>query len=91
MKSSHVPMRTCIGCRKVRPKQELVRIVDNPEGLRIDHTGRLSGRGVYICPEKDCITAAFKNNGIRRSLKKNIRKEDLDRLMEELGNNDQKD
>lgn len=87
MKSSHVPMRTCVGCRKTRPKQELIRIVDNEEGLKIDRTGKLSGRGVYICPEEDCIKAASKNNGIKRSLKKNIEKEEINRLMEELGSN----
>ena len=50
MKNKNIPMRTCVGCRKVRPKDELVRIVDSPDGLRIDPSGKLNGRGVYVCP-----------------------------------------
>ena len=44
-----VPMRTCIACKAVKPKRELVRIVKNENGILLDRTGKLNGRGAYIC------------------------------------------
>ena len=46
-----IPMRMCVGCRQMRPKKELLRIVRTPENeIRLDRTGKASGRGAYICP-----------------------------------------
>lgn len=54
-----VPLRTCIGCRTVRPKRELVRVVRTPEGaVELDTTGKRSGRGAYICPDEGCLDEA---------------------------------
>jgi len=54
-----VPLRTCIGCRTVRPKRELVRVVRTPEGgVELDTTGKRSGRGAYICPDEACLDEA---------------------------------
>ncbi|MFS8640208.1 MAG: YlxR family protein, partial [Symbiobacteriaceae bacterium] len=52
----HVPQRTCIGCRAVRPKRELLRIVRTPEGeILFDPSGRRAGRGAYLCPSASCL------------------------------------
>lgn len=84
MKNNHVPMRTCVGCRQTRPKKELIRIVDGENGIAVDPAGKMNGRGVYVCPDEECMYAAVKNNGFKRSLKKNIDKETIERLAEEL-------
>jgi len=53
------PLRTCVGCRRVRAKSELVRIVRGPDGrARPDREGVASGRGAYVCPERPCIDGA---------------------------------
>lgn len=56
---SHIPIRTCVACRRARPKDELVRIVRRRDGSVVaDPSGREPGRGAYICPERDCVAAA---------------------------------
>jgi len=53
------PLRTCVGCRRVRTKSELVRIVGGPDGrARLDRAGVANGRGAYVCPDRPCIERA---------------------------------
>ena len=67
----HIPLRTCVACRRVRPKGELLRIVRTSEGeIRADIAGRLSGRGAYVCPTKSCLTSALKPGKLERVLGK---------------------
>ena len=91
MKSKNVPMRTCVGCRQVRPKKELIRIVSCEMGLALDPGGRMNGRGVYVCPDEECIRAAEKNNGLKRSLRMNIESSELERLFEVLDDYEKQD
>ena len=59
----------CTGCREHKPKKELVRVVRSPEGeISVDSTGRKSGRGAYICPDKTCLAKARKIHSLERSL-----------------------
>jgi predicted RNA-binding protein YlxR (DUF448 family) len=59
----HVPERTCLGCRQVRDKRELVRVVRTPEGeVEADVTGKKAGRGTYLCPRRECWDAGLKGN-----------------------------
>ena len=68
-KKKKVPERKCVGCSEVKPKKELVRIVRTPEGeLLLDESGKLSGRGAYICPKKECFEKALKAKRIEKSL-----------------------
>lgn len=63
MAEKKIPLRMCVGCREMKPKHELVRIVRTPEGeIKIDRTGRLNGRGAYICKEEQCLKKAAKIN-----------------------------
>jgi len=56
----HIPLRTCVACRAVRAKRELVRIVRTPEGhICVDSTGRMSGRGAYLCRNRRCWQSAI--------------------------------
>ncbi|HHV44408.1 MAG TPA: YlxR family protein [Firmicutes bacterium] len=64
-----VPQRTCIGCKTVKDKRELVRIVRTPEGeVLMDLTGKRSGRGAYICPSEECLELVISKKGIERAL-----------------------
>lgn len=55
-----VPMRTCIACRVSKPKRELIRVVKNGEIIGLDLTGKMNGRGAYVCNDKACITKLCK-------------------------------
>ena len=69
---SRIPQRTCIGCRRVRPKRELVRLVLPEEGpVAVDLTGKRNGRGAYICREtgRTCLDQARKRKALARALR----------------------
>lgn len=69
MKRRKEPERTCIGCRSVRPKRQLVRVVRTPEGeVTVDFTGKRSGRGAYVCPDETCLNAAVTGKRLERAL-----------------------
>lgn len=53
-KRKHIPQRTCIGCHEVLPKRSLIRIVRSPQGIVIDPTGKLAGRGAYLHDRRSC-------------------------------------
>jgi predicted RNA-binding protein YlxR (DUF448 family) len=73
----HVPQRTCIGCRTVKPKRELVRVVrTDTGGATVDPTGKSPGRGVYICKAKSCWYNALSKENIDRALRTKVSMED---------------
>lgn len=53
-RTKHIPRRTCVGCREVLPKRSLIRIVNSPEGVIVDHTGKAHGRGAYLHDKRSC-------------------------------------
>jgi len=66
MRHRHVPQRTCIACRKIRHKRDLIRVVRTPEEeVLIDPTGKRSGRGAYLCRTRDCWNAVLTSGGRR--------------------------
>ena len=66
----HVPQRTCVACRTVRSKRELVRVVRTSEGaVMVDETGKRSGRGAYLCRQRVCWKTALEQNQLERALK----------------------
>ncbi len=60
IKPKHVPHRTCVGCREVLSKRTLIRIVRRPEGIVIDPTGKLAGRGAYLHSQRSCWERGMK-------------------------------
>ena len=63
-----IPLRKCTGCGEMKPKKELVRVVKTPEDeVLMDLTGRVNGRGAYICPNAQCLKIARKSKRIERS------------------------
>jgi len=62
--------RTCVGCREESPKRELLRIVKTPDGhVVVDSSGKLPGRGAYVCLSEECIAAARKRDALAKALK----------------------
>jgi len=59
-KVKKVPQRTCVGCRKVLPKRQLIRLVKTPDGVQIDPTGKIAGRGAYLHDQRSCWEKAIK-------------------------------
>ncbi|NLC29155.1 MAG: YlxR family protein [Chloroflexi bacterium] len=85
-KPKHIPQRTCIGCREVLPKRNLIRLVRTEEGVRIDLSGRLPGRGAYLHDQKSCWIKGLKGS-LAKALRTTIQEQDLARLrayMEDL-------
>jgi hypothetical protein len=65
-----VPFRTCVGCRTRRDKTELVRIVRRPDGsVILDESGRLEGRGAYLCRAASCWSTALRRSSLQRALR----------------------
>lgn len=85
MKRKKVPIRLCLGCQQARPKREMIRVVRNSEGeIFLDKTGKKSGRGAYICPEKTCLDSARKSKKLEKSLGVKIDEHIYAQLEEEL-------
>ena len=84
-----IPMRQCVGCREMRPKKELVRVVKSPEGdISLDLTGKKPGRGAYVCPSLACLQAARKARRLEKGFACRIPDEVYDRMEEELSGHD---
>ncbi len=66
MKKRKVPMRMCIGCKQMKPKKDLLRIVQPKEGAQsTDPTGKAQGRGAYVCKDMECLQLAMKSRSIK--------------------------
>lgn len=63
-----IPMRQCVGCREMKPKKDLIRVVKSPEGqVSLDFRGKLPGRGAYVCPDPACLARARKSRALERA------------------------
>lgn len=64
-----IPQRSCVACRAIRPKSELVRIVRTPQSqVRVDSDGKISGRGAYLCHRMECLDHALQAKKLERAL-----------------------
>lgn len=80
-----IPMRQCVGCREMKPKKELVRVVKSPEGeISMDLRGKAPGRGAYVCRDAECLRRARKSRALERGFDTAIPQEVYDRLEREL-------
>ena len=85
MKPRKIPMRMCVGCREMKEKRELIRIVRTPEGeTMIDPTGTKSGRGAYVCRSPECLKRAIKQKQLERQLQVSLTDEVNEALMAEM-------
>ena len=75
----HIPQRTCVGCREVLPKRQMVRVVRAADGIRIDPTGKLAGRGAYLHDQRECWARGLRG-ALANALKAELNAEDRARL-----------
>ena len=80
-----IPQRQCRGCRERKEKRQLIRVVRKTDGsVCVDFSGKVSGRGAYICPDKACLNKALKSKSLERSLEVAIPEEVYGRLEKEM-------
>ena len=80
-----IPMRQCLGCREMKPKATLIRVVRSPEGeISLDGRGKASGRGAYVCKDIGCLKKARKSGRIASNLGVEIPEEIYDNMEREL-------
>ena len=80
-----IPMRQCLGCREMKPKRELIRVVRSPEGgVSLDFRGKAPGRGAYICPKAECLKKAMKARALERAFSAQIPDEVYEKLQTEM-------
>ena len=80
-----IPMRQCLGCREMKPKKELIRVVRSPEGeISLDFKGTASGRGAYVCPDPRCLKKAIKARALERAFSAQIPPEIYERLESQM-------
>lgn len=80
-----IPMRQCAGCREMKSKKEMMRVLRTTEGsIILDTTGKKNGRGAYLCYDPGCLERAIKTRALERSLKVSISQEVYEDLKKEL-------
>ncbi|MBQ3574252.1 MAG: YlxR family protein [Clostridia bacterium] len=84
-KQRKIPMRMCVGCREMKPKMELLRVVKPQDGdARIDRSGKAAGRGAYVCDNIECLKKAEKIRALDRALDTKIEPEVFRQLEEQI-------
>ena len=85
MKTRKIPMRMCVGCREMREKKALLRIVRAQDGtISFDRVGKAPGRGAYICKSKECLEKAVRQRQLERALEARVDEAVFAQLMEEI-------
>ena len=80
-----IPMRQCLGCREMKAKKELIRVVRSPEGaVTLDFKGKANGRGAYVCPNAACLKKAVKAKALERAFSCQIPQEVYEALQEQM-------
>ena len=80
-----IPQRQCMGCRERKAKRDMIRVVRTTEGtVSLDFSGKLNGRGAYVCPDMECLKKAQKSRSLERCLEIEIPQEVYDRLIREM-------
>ncbi len=79
-----IPMRTCIACRVSKPKRELIRVVKFNDEIKLDKTGKLNGRGAYVCNDEACIAKLKKQKLLNRAFSCQVDEVVYDKIMEDF-------
>lgn len=84
-KERKLPQRMCVGCRVMKNKKELIRVVRTPAGsVELDRTGKKSGRGAYLCPDPQCLALAVKGKRLQKALQQEVGEEIVNLIKEQL-------
>lgn len=87
MKTRKIPLRKCTGCLEMKDKKSLIRIVKSKDdNMSIDLSGKMAGRGAYVCKSIECLQKAYKNKGLERSFKCKVSSEIYEHLKNEMEN-----
>lgn len=90
VKPRKIPMRMCVGCREMKPKASLLRVVKPQEGdAHIDRSGKAPGRGAYVCNGIDCLKKAQKTRALERALDAKIEEAVFDALERDIRGGEQ--
>ena len=88
-KVKKIPQRQCVGCREMKNKKELIRVVRSPEGeISLDFNGKKPGRGAYVCPSGECLKKARKSRALERAFELAIPAEVYDQMEQQMGEAD---
>ena len=80
-----VPQRQCVGCREMKNKKDLIRVVRSPEGeISLDFKGKKPGRGAYVCPDAACLKRARKSRALERAFETAIPAEVYGQLEQQM-------
>ena len=80
-----VPQRQCMGCRERKSKREMIRVVRCVDSsVNLDFSGKMNGRGAYVCPDPECLKKALRSKALDRSLEVTIPEEVIERLQKEM-------
>ncbi len=80
-----IPQRQCMGCRERKNKRDMIRVVRQTDGMvSLDFSGKLNGRGAYVCPSMECLKKCRKTRALERCLEAEIPEEVYDRLEKEM-------
>lgn len=80
-----IPIRQCTGCREMKPKRELIRVVRSPEDeISIDFRGKKPGRGAYVCRSEECLKRAVKSKALERAFGVQVPGDVLAELREQM-------
>ena len=77
----HVPQRTCVACRKIKAKRDLIRLVNTTDGIEIDYSGKKAGRGAYLCRAQECWEAGLKGNRLEYTLRSSLTRDNREQLI----------
>jgi len=84
-KVKKIPQRQCVGCREMKDKKSLIRVVKSPEGaISLDFVGKKPGRGAYVCRDKTCLKKARKSKALERAFELQIPEQVYDALEREM-------
>ena len=81
-RTKHIPVRTCVVCRQKSGKRALVRIVRTADGIQVDRTGKMNGRGAYVCDRESCWERVVQSDVLAQALRTQITHEDRERLQQ---------
>ena len=85
-----IPLRQCVGCREMKPKRELIRVVRSPEGeISLDFRGKKPGRGAYVCPDPECLIRVRKSRALERAFSAQLPAQVYDALEAQMERGDE--
>ena len=86
MKKRRIPLRKCVACGERKAKKELIRIVRTTDGqILVDPTGKINGRGAYICPDINCFDKGIKSKQLVNAFGEGVPEEVLETLRNKIG------